>query len=147
MRLEVLGELKKSTMTELVLGSPFYCECLERWLSDECPHSEPEPESESESYITADGQSASVSGAYDHIFITARQLRVCWCGALSLTRGRVCRLQLLLVLATAFSGPSPVGLATMFYYLRFETSLFIASYDSKGLHMGMPSFLSARLLI
>jgi hypothetical protein len=41
------------------------------------------------------------SGAYDQIFITVRQLRVCWCGALSLTRGRVCRLQLLLALARA----------------------------------------------
>jgi hypothetical protein len=42
------------------------------------------------------------SETYDQIFITVRQLRVCWCGALSLTRGRVCRLQLLLVLASAF---------------------------------------------
>jgi hypothetical protein len=41
------------------------------------------------------------SGAYDQIFITVRQLRVCWCGALSLTRGRVCRLRLLLALASA----------------------------------------------
>jgi hypothetical protein len=41
------------------------------------------------------------SGAYDQIFVTARQLRVCWCGALSLTRERVCHLQLLLVLASA----------------------------------------------
>jgi hypothetical protein len=40
-------------------------------------------------------------GAYDQIFATVRQLRVCWCGALSLARGRVCRLQLLLVLASA----------------------------------------------
>jgi hypothetical protein len=40
------------------------------------------------------------SGAYDQIFITVRQLRVCWCGVLSLTRGRVCYLQLLLVLAS-----------------------------------------------
>jgi hypothetical protein len=40
------------------------------------------------------------SGAYDQIFITVRQLRVCWCGALSLTRGRVCRLKLLLALAS-----------------------------------------------
>jgi hypothetical protein len=31
------------------------------------------------------------SGPYDQIFITDRQLRVCWCGALSLTRERVCR--------------------------------------------------------
>jgi hypothetical protein len=30
-----------------------------------------------------------------------RQLRVCWCGAPSLTRGQVCRLQLLLALASA----------------------------------------------
>jgi hypothetical protein len=41
------------------------------------------------------------SGAYDQIFITVRQLRVCWFGTLSLTRGRVCRLQLLLTLASA----------------------------------------------
>jgi hypothetical protein len=40
-------------------------------------------------------------GAYDQIFITVRQLRVCWCGALSLMRERVCRIQLLLVLASA----------------------------------------------
>jgi hypothetical protein len=40
-------------------------------------------------------------GAYDQIFITNRQLRVCWCGALSLSRGRICRLQLMLVLASA----------------------------------------------
>jgi hypothetical protein len=40
------------------------------------------------------------SGAYDQIFITVRQLRVCWCGALSLTRERVCHLQLLLVLVS-----------------------------------------------
>jgi hypothetical protein len=41
------------------------------------------------------------SGAYDHIFITVRQLQVCWCGAVSLTSGRICRLQLLLALASA----------------------------------------------
>jgi hypothetical protein len=40
------------------------------------------------------------SGAYDQIFVTARQLRVCWCGVLSLTTGRACRLQLLLTLAS-----------------------------------------------
>jgi hypothetical protein len=65
------------------------------------------------------------SGAYDQIFITVRQLWVCWCGALSLTRGRVCRLQLLLASpAQSFSSPSPLGLAAIFYCLRFETSLF-----------------------
>jgi hypothetical protein len=41
------------------------------------------------------------SGAYDQIFIIVSQLRVCWFGAPSLTRGRVCRLQFLLALASA----------------------------------------------
>jgi hypothetical protein len=41
------------------------------------------------------------SGAYDQVFITVIQLRVCSCWALSLTRGQVCRLQLLLALASA----------------------------------------------
>jgi hypothetical protein len=57
--------------------------------------------------ITTEGQSSGVSwnkapsGAYDQIFITVRQLQACWCGALSLPRGRVCHLQLLLILASA----------------------------------------------
>jgi hypothetical protein len=34
--------------------------------------------------------------------------------------------------AQFFSGPSSLVLATIFYCLRFETSLFIASYDSQG---------------
>jgi hypothetical protein len=41
------------------------------------------------------------SGAYDQIFVGTRQLKVYWCGTLSLTRGRVCRLQLLLAFASA----------------------------------------------
>jgi hypothetical protein len=49
-----------------------------------------------------------------------------FCGAPSL-------LYMLLALASAvFLGPSPLGLATVFYCLRFETSLFVASYDSQG---------------
>jgi hypothetical protein len=40
-------------------------------------------------------------GAYDQIFIIVWQLRVCWFGAPSLRRGRVCRLQSLLALASA----------------------------------------------
>jgi hypothetical protein len=63
------------------------------------------------------------SGAYDQILLLPEQLRVWWCGALSLTRGRVCRLQFLLALASAvILGPSPMGLATIFFCLRFETS-------------------------
>jgi hypothetical protein len=41
------------------------------------------------------------SGTYDQIFITVRQLLVCSCVALSLTTGRVCRLQLFLALSSA----------------------------------------------
>jgi hypothetical protein len=70
----------------------------------------------SESYVTTDGQSASLfgikhpSGAYDQIFITVRQLRVSWCGVVSLTRRRVLRLRLLLVLASAvILGPESRG--------------------------------------
>jgi hypothetical protein len=50
------------------------------------------------------------SGAYDQIFISVRQLQVWWRGALSLTRERVCGLQLLLVLASAvILGSEPCG--------------------------------------
>jgi hypothetical protein len=74
------------------------------------------------------------SGAYDLIFITVRQLHFCLCGALSLTTGRVNHLQLLLAFASqSFSGPSPVGVVTIFFCLRFETSIFVASYDSQGI--------------
>jgi hypothetical protein len=42
-------------------------------------------------------------------------------------RGWVCRLQLLLAVASSvILGPSPAGLVTIFYCLRFETSLFVA---------------------
>jgi hypothetical protein len=41
------------------------------------------------------------SGAYDQIFITVRQLRVCWFRALSLMRGQICHLRFLLALASA----------------------------------------------
>jgi hypothetical protein len=37
-------------------------------------------------------------------FITVRQLRVCWCGSLSLMRGRICRLHLLMVLSAVILG-------------------------------------------
>jgi hypothetical protein len=40
------------------------------------------------------------SGAYNKIFIIVRQLWVCWCGAFSLTRGRVCLIQSLMLRPT-----------------------------------------------
>jgi hypothetical protein len=73
------------------------------------------------------------SGAYDRISITIRQLLVCWCLAPSLTRGRVCRLQLLLALASAVSfGSEFGGTRDHIYSLKFDTSPFVASYDSQA---------------
>jgi hypothetical protein len=40
-------------------------------------------------------------GAYDQIFITVRLMLVCLCGTFSLTRGSVCRVRLVLGLASA----------------------------------------------
>jgi hypothetical protein len=95
--------------------------------------------SQSQSCIATDGLSISTfwcrapSGAHDQIFIIVWQLRSCFCGAPSLTRGRVC----ICICcwsspAQSFSSPSPMDLATIFYCLSFETSLFVASYDSQG---------------
>jgi hypothetical protein len=48
-------------------------------------------------------------------------------------RGRVClRICCWPLPAQSFLGLSPLGLATIFYCLRFETSLFATSYDSQG---------------
>jgi hypothetical protein len=60
-----------------------------------------------ESYVTTDGQSASLSWnkapiwGLRSVFISVRLLRVCWCGTLSLTKGIICRLKFLLALASA----------------------------------------------
>jgi hypothetical protein len=95
--------------------------------------------SQSESHIATEGQSINKpwcrapSGAHDQICITLWQLRYYSSGAPSLTKGRVCLLYMLLAHASVvFLGSSPLGLVTIFYSLRFETSLFVASYDSQG---------------
>jgi hypothetical protein len=46
--------------------------------------------------------------------------------------------------AQSYSGPSPVGLATIFYCLRFENFLFVASYDSQGYGGGIRPCLHTR---
>jgi hypothetical protein len=71
------------------------------------------------------GQSVLVSrshlGPNTRFSFTVRQLRVCWCGAPSLTRGWDCRLQMLLDFASAvILGSESWGLMTTFYCLRFE---------------------------
>jgi hypothetical protein len=103
-----------------------------------------ESESQCESYVTTDGQSASLS--WNEAFIWGSRPDIYYCHtvmglllwALSLTRGRVCRYNRCWPLqAQSFSGSSPVGFLTIFYCLRFETSLFVASYDSQGYGAGI----------
>jgi hypothetical protein len=72
------------------------------------------------------------SGAYDQIFITVRQLRVCWREDGSVAYNCCWPLPEL-----SFSGPSLVGLVTIFYCLRLETSIFVISYDSQGYNGGI----------
>jgi hypothetical protein len=83
--------------------------------------------------------------AYDQIYITVRHLRVFYVGrSMWRENGSVVYNCYWPSPAQSFSGPSPVGLVTIFYGHRFETSLFVASYDSQGysggirprLHMG-----------
>jgi hypothetical protein len=80
------------------------------------------------------------SGAYDQIFISARQLRICWCGALSLTRERVCRLQLLLDLANA------VILGSYFRGTRDHIVLSLIR-DSSNLEGQVPVFIYPRIRV
>jgi hypothetical protein len=121
-------------ISKLVLGSPFYCYCLERRLSDEWIVL-------SLSFMLRPTVSRLVclgkkhqSGAFDHIFITVRQLRVCWCASGIYNCCWPSPAQL-------FSGPSPVGLLTIFYTPRFETSLFVASYVWRGYGGGIRPLL------
>jgi hypothetical protein len=68
------------------------------------------------------------SGAYDQIFIIPWQLRVCRFGAPSLTRGRVCRLQLILVLASAvIFGSESRRLVAIFYCLDSSMKVTVLS--------------------
>jgi hypothetical protein len=85
------------------------------------------------------------SGAYDQIFIIVRQLRDCCCGALSLTRGWVCRLQVLLALASAvILGPESRGTRDHILLSQIRDFLFVASYDSQGYGGGIRPSLHTR---
>jgi hypothetical protein len=160
-----------STLYRITLSFParsvFTSSCLVTAYNNSCSSASWLKSSErlpcqSQSHIATDGQSVSKSlcrapsGAHDQIFITVWQLRSCFCGAPSLTRGRVCLLYMLLALASAvFLGSESLGTQTIFYSLRFETSLFVASYHSQGhgggirprLHTGFGCLASVCLLI
>jgi hypothetical protein len=77
------------------------------------------------------------SGAQDQIFIFVRQLWVCWCGAPSLTRGRVGRLQLLLALAS--------GVILGSEYPRTHDHILLSHVgDSSHLEGQVPLFIYCR---
>jgi hypothetical protein len=88
------------------------------------------------------------SGAYDQIFITVRHLRIFYMGR------SPCREDWSVVYncswpspLQSFWGPTPVGLVTIFYCLRFETSIFVASYDLHGYGGGIRPRLHTGLWI
>jgi hypothetical protein len=73
------------------------------------------------------------SETHDQIFITVFQLRSLFVGRpLWREDGSVFSICCWLLPASSISGSSPLGLATIFYSLRFETYLLAASYDSQG---------------
>jgi hypothetical protein len=102
--------------------------------------SQSKSEFEFQSYFTNDGQSASLS--WNKAPILGLRLNFYYCqtfagllmwGALSDERkGSVIYNCCWPSPAQSFSGPSPVGLVIIFYCLRLETSLFVASYDLQG---------------
>jgi hypothetical protein len=73
------------------------------------------------------------SGAYDQIFFSLWQLRSCFCGASSLTRGPVCLLYMLLALASVvFSGFESLWTRDHILLSQIWDYLFVASCDSQG---------------
>jgi hypothetical protein len=98
-------------------------------------HGQPANQSINQSYIATDCRSISKSwclapsGAHDQIFITAWQLRSCFCGApLWREDGSVFCICYWPSPAQFFSGPSPLELATIFYCLSFARPVFTAYY-------------------
>jgi hypothetical protein len=109
----------------------------------DCEPSRAEPSrvesSRVKSYITTDAQSASLSCNKAPIWDLRPDFYYCRTVADLLTMGSSLWREDGSVVynccwsspAQSFSGPSSVGLATIFYSLRFETSLFVASCDSQ----------------
>jgi hypothetical protein len=94
---------------------------------------------QSQSHIATDVQSISkswrraLSGTHDLIFITLWQLRSCFCGAPSLSRGRACLLFMLLAVASVvFLGSESLWTHDHVLLSQIWDFLFVASYDSQG---------------
>jgi hypothetical protein len=93
----------------------------------------------SQSYIATDGRSISKSGFEPHLGLMTRYLLLFDSYGLVFVRRPFWREDRSVYCiccwvspAQSFSGPSPLDLETIFYCLSFETSLFVASYDSQG---------------
>jgi hypothetical protein len=95
----------------------------------------------SQSYIATDGRSISKSwcrapsGAHDQIFIIVRQLRSCFCGASSLSRGRVCLYVYIYICVCHWHGPHrKVHFQQLLYYCllqsRYLARLFLCLHSS-----------------
>jgi hypothetical protein len=72
------------------------------------------------------------SGAYDQILLVSDSCGFVDVGVLQREDGSAVYSCCWSSSAQPFSGPSPVGLVTIFYCLRFDISIFVASYDSQG---------------
>jgi hypothetical protein len=103
----------------------------------------------SQSHIATDSQSVSQSvslGVEPRLGLTTRYLLLfasyglLFVGRPLSREDGVCLLYMLLALASAVF---LLGLATIFYCLSFETSLFVASYDSQGHGGGIGTRLHA----
>jgi hypothetical protein len=72
------------------------------------------------------------SRAYDMIFITVRQLRVCWCGTYFSDERTGLSFTIAAGPAHSFSGRSPVGLKTVFYCLMSWTVAYQTETSVSG---------------
>jgi hypothetical protein len=124
-----------STVTDLVLiyGSVISSVSVARWLTLHIILRLNEwTQSEFYSYVTTDCQSASLSWNKAPIWGLRPNFYYCQTVAGLLMWGAASDESCCWPSpAQLLSGPSPVGLATIFYCVRFETSLFVASCHSQ----------------
>jgi hypothetical protein len=106
-----------------------------------------------ESYVTTDGQPASLSwnkapiwGIRPDLYYLCDSYGLVLVG-LPLWRedGSVFYICCWPLPEQSFFGPSPLRLVAIFYCIRFETSLFVASYDSQGHGGDIRSYIACKI--
>jgi hypothetical protein len=95
-------------------------------------------QSQSQSHIATDDQSVNKFGVESHLMLVTALFFFFAGRHLWREDGSVICTCCWPFPAQSFSGPSPLGLATIFYCLRFETSPFVAFYDSQDHGGGHP---------